>query len=173
MKDLADAEQTCERIEAIAAWMKQTRTDRPGSDWAVVGVRERGDVIAQRVAESAELDQVGTLDITLYRDDLTEIAAQPVVRTTEIDFALDGKDVLLIDDVLMSGRSIRAAISVLMDYGRPRRVWLAVLVDRGMSYRELPIAPDFVGLSHGGPERVSVRVRPTDERDAIELEDPS
>ena len=122
------------------------------------------------MAEQVGVDRVGVLDITLYRDDLSEIAAQPVVRTTEIDFSLDGLDVVLIDDVLMSGRSVRAALSVLMDLGRPRRVWLAVLVDRGGDAKELPIAADFVGTTYAGAGRVSVRLTPTDDRDAIELE---
>ena len=89
---------------------------------------------------------MGVLDITLYRDDLSEVASQPIVQTTEIPFDVDGKDVILVDDVLMTGRSIRAALSSLMDFGRPRRVWLAVLVDRGG--RELPIAADFVALDY-------------------------
>ncbi len=117
--------------------------------------------------------RIGTLDITLYRDDLSEIGPQPVVRTTEIDFPIDGLNVVLIDDVLMTGRSIRAALQSLMDLGRPRRVWLGVLVDRGG--RELPIGPDFVSLdlTEGADEalapgaKVQVMVKPTDERDAV------
>ena len=173
MTELANAEQTAEMIGKLAGWVAELRTQRPDGRWAVVGVRDRGDVIAARLAEATGISDVGTLDITLYRDDLTEIAAQPVVQTTEIGFDLDRRDVILVDDVLMSGRSVRAALSVLMDYGRPRRVWLAVLVDRGLKHRELPIAADFVGLTHDGVERVSVRIQPTDDRDAIELEDPS
>jgi pyrimidine operon attenuation protein / uracil phosphoribosyltransferase len=144
-----------------------------------VWVRSRGDVLAQRIAEKLGTDRfadrVGTLDITLYRDDLSEIGPQPVVRTTEVDFAIDGLNIVLIDDVLMTGRSIRAALQSLMDLGRPRRVWLAVLVDRGG--RELPIAPDFVALdmtdgSSDAPEqdaKVQVMVTPTDGRDAVVL----
>lgn len=176
MTVLADAERTGQLIEELGGWIAQLKTSASGcgdGTWAVVGVRDRGDVIAARAAEMAEIADVGTLDITLYRDDLTEIAAQPVVKTTEIDFDLDGRDVVLVDDVLMSGRSVRAALSVLMDYGRPRRVWLAVLVDRGKEKRELPIAADFAGLTYDGLKRVSVRVQPTDDREAIELEDAS
>jgi pyrimidine operon attenuation protein / uracil phosphoribosyltransferase len=148
-----------------------------GGGWALVGVRSRGDVLAQRVAERMGAGRfggrIGTLDITLYRDDLSEIGPQPVVRTTEIDFAIDGLNVVLIDDVLMTGRSVRAALQSLMDLGRPRRVWLGVLVDRGG--RELPIGPDFVSLdltdgsgeALGGSAKVQVMVRPTDERDAV------
>ncbi|MEM7626788.1 MAG: phosphoribosyltransferase family protein [Planctomycetota bacterium] len=169
MQVLADAKQTAELVAELGRWVASCRGDR-SDQFAVVGVRSRGDVIARRVAEQAGVERVGVLDITLYRDDLSEIAAQPVVRTTEIDFSLDGLDVVLIDDVLMSGRSVRAALSVLMDLGRPRRVWLAVLVDRGGEAKELPIAADFTGMTHVGAGRVSVRVTPTDDRDAIELE---
>lgn len=152
------------------------RSEYPDRDFAIVGVRSRGDLIGQRVAEQLGIGgegpagRVGVLDITLYRDDLSEASSQPVVRTTEIDFSIDGLDVVLIDDVLMSGRSVRSALSSLMDMGRPRRVWLAVLVDRGSAMRELPIAADFVGITHEGEQRVSVRLMPMDDRDAIELE---
>ncbi len=148
-----------------------------GGGWALVGVRSRGDVLAQRIADRLGAQRfggrIGTLDITLYRDDLSEIGHQPVVRTTEIDFAIDGLNVVLIDDVLMTGRSIRAALQSLMDLGRPRRVWLGVLVDRGG--RELPIAPDFVSLdlTEGATDelepgaKVQVMVTPTDAKDAV------
>ena len=165
----------CGGIESAIANARQA--DRDDGEWALVGVRSRGDVLAQRMAErmGAErfADRVGTLDITLYRDDLSEIGPQPIVRTTEIDFAIDGLNIVLIDDVLMTGRSVRAALQSLMDLGRPRRVWLAVLVDRGG--RELPIAPDFVGLdlTESSPDapapgaKVQVMVTPTDDRDAV------
>ena len=141
----------------------------PDSAWAVVGVRSRGDVLARRVADRLGIGRVGTLDITLYRDDLSELASQPVVRTTEIDFAIDGLDLVLIDDVIMTGRSIRAALQSVMDLGRPRRVWLAVLVDRGG--RELPITPDYAALTHHTFGNVRVMLKPTDERDAVEVDD--
>lgn len=165
----------CRGIEGIRS-STEGRSDNDGG-WALVGVRSRGDVLAQRIAERMGAEQfdgrIGTLDITLYRDDLSEIGPLPVVRTTEIDFSIDGLNVVLIDDVLMTGRSIRAALQSLMDLGRPRRVWLGVLVDRGG--RELPIAPDFVGLElrHGSAEalaqgaKVQVMVTPTDDRDAV------
>ena len=153
----------------MADWVRQRMDAAPGGEWALVGVRSRGDVIARRVAEQLEIGRVGTLDITLYRDDLSELANQPVVRTTEIDFAVDGLDVVLIDDVIMSGRSVRAALQSVMDLGRPRRVWLAVLVDRGG--RELPITPDFAALTHRTTGNVRVMLTPTDDRDTVEVED--
>lgn len=171
----------CDGIQATMAATGASDTSDPTEPggWALVGVRSRGDVLAQRIAEKLGparfADRVGTLDITLYRDDLSEIGHQPVVRTTEVDFAIDGLNIVLVDDVLMTGRSIRAALQSLMDLGRPRRVWLAVLVDRGG--RELPIAPDFVALdmtdgSSDAPQqdaKVQVMVTPTDERDAVVL----
>lgn len=149
----------------------------PGVPWALVGIRNRGDLIAQRLAQKPTLAKrglpVGSLDITLYRDDLSEIGAQAVVRTTDIPFELDGVHVVLVDDVLMTGRSIRAAMQSLIDLGRPRRIWLCVLVDRGG--RELPIAPDFVGLDLTREplkpgEHVSVRITPMDDADRIAVE---
>lgn len=180
MQVLADAKQTAERVSELARWVAPLQIEHPdsggnsgggGGGLALVGIRSRGDVIARRVAEQNEIADVGVLDITLYRDDLSEAAAQPVVRTTEIGFPIDGRDVVLIDDVLMSGRSVRAALSVLMDFGRPRRVWLAVLVDRGTAVRELPIAADFAALTHDGPQQVAVRLTPTDDEDAVVLEE--
>jgi len=171
--DLIDS--LCRGIEGIKS-STRGRLDNEGG-WALVGVRSRGDVLAQRIADRMGADQfdgrIGTLDITLYRDDLSEIGPLPVVRTTEIDFSIDGLNVILIDDVLMTGRSIRAALQSLMDLGRPRRVWLGVLVDRGG--RELPISPDFVSLElrHGSANalpvgaKVQVMVTPTDDKDAV------
>lgn len=117
-------------------------------DLAIVGVRRGGVYLAQRLrAELAkELGTeapLGTLDIALYRDDLAEKGAAPVIGPTDIRFPVAGKTILLVDDVLYTGRTVRAALDELVDFGRPRRVWLAVLVDRGG--RELPIAADFIG----------------------------
>jgi pyrimidine operon attenuation protein/uracil phosphoribosyltransferase len=140
------------------------RTEGP---WAIVGIRRRGDVLAKRLAKVLEPDFEGSVDITLYRDDLSEVGPQPVVRTTEINFDVDGANILLVDDVLMSGRSVRAAIQSLIDFGRPRCIRLLVLVDRGG--RELPIRPDYVGLrvATDDSQHIRVRLRPTDEKDAI------
>lgn len=168
---VADAKKVDELIDQLATAIARDLPGTNGGKWALIGLLSRGDVLAERLANRLHPTHVGTMDITLYRDDLSNAANQPVVRTTEIPFALDDLDVVLVDDVLMTGRSVRAAMQLLMDFGRPRRVWLAVLVDRGG--RELPIAADHVGLKLGsevGPERkVAVRLRPTDDRDAIEL----
>lgn len=142
---------------------------------ALLGIRSRGLPLAERMgaALSGVLGQevpVGVLDITLYRDDLAEKAGVPIVRPTEIPFSLKGRTVVLVDDVLFSGRTIRAALDALLDHGRPKRVWLAVLVDRGG--RELPIQADFLGLKLDVAEdqRVSVKVREIDGVDGVFLE---
>jgi pyrimidine operon attenuation protein/uracil phosphoribosyltransferase len=145
---------------------------------ALVGIQTRGVPIAQRlrrlIAERAGEDvEVGSLDITFYRDDVhvrggeAPLHAQPVVRATTLDFPLDGKTCVLVDDVLYTGRTIRAAIDALFDYGRPERVQLAVLVDRG--HRELPIRPDYVGknLPTSRNERIQVQLVEVDELDGI------
>ncbi len=117
-------------------------------DVCLVGIRNRGVYLAYRLAgfinkiENKDVP-VGILDITLYRDDLTLVASQPIVHKTEIEFNLTDKNVILVDDVLYSGRTIRAAMDALIDLGRPKSIQLAVLVDRG--HRELPIRPDYVG----------------------------
>ena len=143
---------------------------------AIVGLRSRGDELARRLidrltaAGRRDLHH-GTLDITLYSDDLSKRAVQPAVRATEIDFNLDDAWVLLVDDVLNTGRTIRSALDALMDYGRPAVIRLAVLVDRGG--RELPIAPDFVGkrlpLGPGEGRRVYVELSEADGRDRVYL----
>ena len=170
MRVLADESKVSQLIDDMAAAIAKDMADVGSpNQWALVGVRSRGDDLARRLAAKLEADRVGTLDITLYRDDLSEIGSQPVVRTTEIPFAIDGLHIVLIDDVLMTGRSTRAAMDSLMDLGRPRRIWLSVLVDRGG--RELPIAPDHVGLDLSDQptegELVEVHLAPTDERDEV------
>ena len=167
METLADTTQVGRLVDDLAERIRAEMAESPR--WALVGILRRGDVLAQRLAAKLKPDHIGSVDIALYRDDLSELGPQPVVRTTNIDFDLDGTDVVLVDDVLMTGRSVRAAIQSLIDYGRPRRIKLAVLVDRGG--RELPIAADFVGRTiEAGPDTlVSVELKPTDKHDRITL----
>lgn len=141
-------------------------------DLCLVGIRNRGVYIARRLAEAIKKIEgkevpVGALDITLYRDDLTLIAAQPVVHKTEIDFDISGKNLVLADDVLYTGRTIRAALDALMDFGRPKTIQLAVLVDRG--HRELPIRADFAGknIPTAKDETVEVRLEESDGKDEV------
>lgn len=138
----------------------------------LVGIRNRGAFIAKRLADCIEQIEkekvcVGILDITLYRDDLALASGQPVVRKTEIDFDINGKNIVLVDDVLYTGRTIRAAMDALIDLGRPKSVQLAVLVDRG--HRELPIRADYVGknIPTAKNETVEVRLQETDGIDEV------
>ncbi|MFQ5519889.1 MAG: bifunctional pyr operon transcriptional regulator/uracil phosphoribosyltransferase PyrR [Candidatus Methylomirabilia bacterium] len=128
---------------------------------ALVGIRTRGVSLARRIAEKiltieGAAPPVGALDITLYRDDLGLMTEQPVVKATEVPFPIKGKTVVLVDDVLFTGRTIRAALDALIDLGRPRMIQLAVLVDRG--HRELPIRPDYVGKNFPTSRREEVAV---------------
>ena len=141
---------------------------------ALVGVRSRGVPLAQRLAglvgETAGVEPaLGALDIALYRDDFTSLAAQPITKGTDILFSIDGRTVVLVDDVLFTGRTVRAALDQLIDFGRPARIELAVLVDRG--HRELPIRADYVGrsLSTSRDEAVQVLVREEDGKDEVVL----
>jgi pyrimidine operon attenuation protein/uracil phosphoribosyltransferase len=116
----------------------------------LVGIRRRGVPLAETLVKSIEdLEGIkpifGILDITLYRDDLSTVGANPIVNRTELDVDIEGKNIVLVDDVLYTGRTIRAAMDQLMDFGRPNKVQLAVLVDRGKEHRELPIQADYVG----------------------------
>jgi pyrimidine operon attenuation protein/uracil phosphoribosyltransferase len=133
------------------------------AELGVVGVRRGGVVLAERLRDEIGLatgtpPPIGTLDIALYRDDLAERGQVPVVGPTDIRWPIQGRTIVLVDDVLYTGRTIRAALDELVDFGRPRRVWLAVLVDRGG--RELPIAADIAGavLEAGPGEDVQVRL---------------
>ena len=124
-------------------------SDRAGGRLALVGVKRRGEPLARRLArllaDRGRPDlPVGAIDITLYRDDLQLVSETPLVRGTEIGFDINGRTVVLVDDVIYTGRTTRAALSELLDFGRPAAIRLAVLVDRGN--RELPVAPDFTGL---------------------------
>lgn len=119
-------------------------------DLYIVGIRRRGVPIAERIVDKIESLEgrrplYGIIDITLYRDDLSTVGANPIVNRTELEADIEDKIVVLVDDVLYTGRTIRAALDQLMDFGRPRKVQLAVLIDRGREHRELPIQADFVG----------------------------
>ena len=119
-------------------------------DLYVVGIRRRGVPLAERIVDKIEgLEGIrplyGIIDITLYRDDLSTVGANPIVNRTELDADIEGKIIVLVDDVLYTGRTIRAALDQLMDFGRPKKVQLAVLIDRGREHRELPIQADFIG----------------------------
>jgi pyrimidine operon attenuation protein/uracil phosphoribosyltransferase len=138
--------------------------NRGVDDLAIVGIRERGVPLARRI--SAELERIagksvptGALDITLYRDDLMRqaVGPQPLVRSTDIRFDIDNRVIVLVDDVLYTGRTIRAALDALIDFGRPRSIQLVVLVDRG--HRELPIKADYVGKNVPTSRRESIQVR--------------
>ncbi len=141
-------------------------------DLALVGIRTGGAVLAKRLQDILERlggapVPFGILDITLYRDDLSEIAHQPEVRETEIDFDVTGRRVVVVDDVLFTGRTVRCAMDALIDFGRPRAIELAVLVDRG--HRELPIKADYVGKSipTSLEEEVKVNLKETEGHDEV------
>ena len=143
----------------------------------LVGIRSRGVPLANRLAALIEQHEatpipVGSLDITFYRDDLTKLAHAPIVKRSDLEIDVEGRVVVLIDDVLYTGRTVRAALDALTDHGRPRAVRLATLVDRG--HRELPIRPDFVGknLPTSVDEIVHVRLRETDDDDEVVIERP-
>jgi pyrimidine operon attenuation protein/uracil phosphoribosyltransferase len=141
---------------------------------AIVGIHRRGAVLARRIhALLGDLLEreipIGDVDIAFYRDDVSSRAEQPVVHASHVDFDVDGTTVVIVDDVLFTGRTVRAAIEALFDYGRPAKVQLAVLADRG--HRELPIRPDYVGknLPTSRAERVNVRVEELDGVDEVRI----
>ena len=138
----------------------------------LVGIRSRGVPLAQRLSEYLRLIEgqeipVGMLDITLYRDDLSTIAHQPVIKGSQVDFDIEDAVIVLVDDVLFTGRTVRAAIDALMDFGRPRQIQLAVLIDRG--HRELPIKADYVGknVPTSKEEIIKVEFEETDGSDRV------
>jgi pyrimidine operon attenuation protein/uracil phosphoribosyltransferase len=150
--------------------------NRGASDLILVGIRTRGAPLAERIAaamasiEGREIP-VGILDITLYRDDLQLVAKQPVVGKTDLPMGVDGKVVVLIDDVLFTGRTIRAAMDEIMDFGRPKGMQLAVLIDRG--HREVPIRADYVGknVPTSAKEIISVALKEHDGEDKVSVEE--
>ncbi len=173
MSQILDAKDIQRAIARIAHEIIEH--NKGAADVVVVGIRARGDYLAARIAGVIEsIEQVsipvGVIDITLYRDDLQVVLEQPVVHKTEIPFDIEGKAVILVDDVLNTGRTIRAALDQLMDFGRPRSVQLAVLVDRG--HRELPIRADYVGknVPTARGQQVVVRIREVDGSDEVVVE---
>lgn len=161
MKELLDANETAAALDRLYESVLSALPEK--ARIAVIGIRTRGEILAQRIVErlredlgDREVDR-GVLDITLYRDDLSRRRGVPLVRATEIDFDLDDAWVLLVDDVLETGRSVRAALDAIHDFGRPGAIRLAILIDRGG--RQLPIAADFVGQTVSVPRHARVRVR--------------
>jgi pyrimidine operon attenuation protein/uracil phosphoribosyltransferase len=167
-----DAEDMARAIARLAVEIVDRR-DRVGG-LAFVGIQRRGAVIASRLAAAVSDTAgrrvpLGSLDISLYRDDHSELGQYPIVRTTELPFDITDRTVVLVDDVLFTGRTVRAAMAALLDYGRPRAIRLAVLIDRG--HRELPIRADHVGrnVPTARDERVDVHVIEIDGWDGVEI----
>ncbi len=178
MPEVMDADRMSRALTRIAHEVLER--NRGAGELALVGIRTRGVPLATRLA--AALEDInghevptGALDITLYRDDLMRnpVGPQPVIRRTEIAFSIDDRKILLVDDVLYTGRTIRAALDALIDYGRPRAIQLVVLVDRG--HRELPIKADYVGknLPTSLRQSVQVRLREIDGVDEVVIEGES
>lgn len=147
---------------------------RGAGDLALVGIQTRGVYLARRIQEKINAHEnasvpAGIIDITLYRDDWTQISHHPSVKTTDISFPIDGKQIVLVDDVLFTGRTIRAAMDALIDFGRPGRIELAILVDRG--HRELPIQADYTGkfIETRRSETVNVLLAEHDDVDQVVL----
>lgn len=169
---ILDAEAISRTLMRIAHQILEHNKETEGL--VIVGIRSRGAYLAQRLAECIKkIDNreipVGILDITLYRDDLTLLTAQPVVHKTEINFDIQDKNIVLVDDVLYTGRTVRCALSELIDFGRPRTIQLAVLVDRG--HRELPIRADYVGknIPTAQNETVEVHLSELDAKDEVAI----
>ncbi|MBY0313592.1 MAG: bifunctional pyr operon transcriptional regulator/uracil phosphoribosyltransferase PyrR [Phycisphaerales bacterium] len=167
MYPVADAARIDQLLDSLAEQIRRTGADRNRP--ALIGIRRRGDVIAQRLGKKLGVADVGSIDITLYRDDLSETGAAARVGGTSIPFDIAGRDVILCDDVIMTGRSILAALREILDFGRPARIHLCVLVER--PEREIPIQPEFIGLKlRPQPgEKIDVRLSPTDESDRITI----
>lgn len=165
-----------EEKELAEAWKiitNQVIRDFPSlSELVIVGIRSRGNILASRMVKGIKKETgieipLGILDITLYRDDFTSVGPDPIVRETEIDFDITGKNVILVDDVLFTGRTIRAAMDALIDFGRPSSIRLAVLIDRGE--RELPIQPDYVSkkMTVNAGEIVEVKLKEIDGKEGV------
>jgi pyrimidine operon attenuation protein/uracil phosphoribosyltransferase len=171
-KRLLDAPRMARAFRRMA--IEIVEKNRGLDDLIIIGIRSRGVPIAERVAKEIEDMEgapvpIGILDITLYRDDLTTIAPQPLVKPTKLPEPIDDKVVVLVDDVLYTGRTVRAALDALIDFGRPKAVQLAVLIDRG--HRELPIHADFIGktVPTDRQEVIKVKMTETDGEDEVLL----
>jgi pyrimidine operon attenuation protein / uracil phosphoribosyltransferase len=146
--------------------------NKGAQDLCIIGIRTRGAILAQRLNKCLEKIEgralsLGVLDITLYRDDLTLIDTSPVVRQTDIPFDISDKKVILVDDVLYTGRTVRAGLDAIMDFGRPQSIQLVVLIDRG--HREMPVRADYVGknIPTAKNEIVEVRLEESDGKDEV------
>jgi pyrimidine operon attenuation protein / uracil phosphoribosyltransferase len=170
MNRTLDADAIAQAVEILATAIRERTQGQP---IALVGIRSRGDEVAERLCnlladEDRELE-LGILDISLYRDDFEHLHENPKLQESDIPFPVDGAHIILVDDVLFTGRTIRAALDALSDYGRPGKVELAVLIDRG--HREMPIQPDYVGLklSTNRLDQVHVSLETTDGHDRVEI----
>ena len=175
-QELMDAARLGRTLARIAHEIVERHPDPERT--ALVGVRTRGVPLAKRLAKLMAAAQgapprIGALDITLYRDDLTTMGPNPVVKGTDIPFSIDHRTVVLVDDVLFTGRTVRAALDELIDFGRPARIELAVLVDRG--HRELPVRADYVGksITTAREENVQVKLKEEDGEDRVLLLEPA
>ena len=175
-QELMDAARLGRTLARIAHEIVERHPDPERT--ALVGVRTRGVPLAKRLAKLMAAAQgapprIGALDITLYRDDLTTMGPNPVVKGTDIPFSIDDRTVVLVDDVLFTGRTVRAALDELIDFGRPARIELAVLVDRG--HRELPVRADYVGksITTAREENVQVKLKDEDDEDRVLLLEPA
>jgi pyrimidine operon attenuation protein/uracil phosphoribosyltransferase len=170
MERTLDQEEISNGVAALAAAIRKKTGDQK---IALVGIRSRGDEVAERVLtllseDDRELD-FGILDISLYRDDFEHLRENPLLQESDIGFPVDDAHIILVDDVLFTGRTIRAALDAILDYGRPAKIELAVLIDRG--HRELPIAPDYVGitLETNRLDHVLVSLEGTDGNDQVRI----
>lgn len=171
MAEVIDGEGIDQAVEQMAEQLKAVVA---GKTTAFIGLKSRGDAVAARLVNLLAEDDtaeilLGALDVSLYRDDLSRFSENPALQGSEIDFPLDGTHVILVDDVFFTGRTIRAALDAITDYGRPSKIELAVLVERGN--RELPISPDYVGvkLETKKEDHVRVFLEGVDEKQAVEL----
>lgn len=169
---LVDSEGFARTINRLAHEIVER--NRGVANLGIIGIRTRGAFIAQRIREAIGQNEgvevpLGILDVTLYRDDFRRKIKQPEVNITDIPFEIDDMNLILVDDVLFTGRTVRASLDALMDFGRPARIQLAIFVDRG--HRELPIAPDFVGkhIPTSVGEEVRVRMKEVDGQDEVLL----